>query len=150
MCCYLPVIAFSVAAKQRFSQARAQFFTLTMYIRIFKEYAMTTTSKSPLLQVHGQDGQVMLANITGTNNPVAVLEDKVLDLLFVQCRKARAEALKTGGDASPTLELCTTLDGVLKSYRKMRDEYHHRLDIELERDEAEQRLQEAMNALKKP
>lgn len=110
---------------------------------------MTTTSKSPLLQVHGQEGQVMLANITGTNNPVAVLEDKALDLLFVQCRNARAEALKTGGGASATLELCTTLDGVLKSYRKMRDEYHHRLDIELERDEAEQRLQDAMNALKK-
>lgn len=110
---------------------------------------MTTISNSPLLQVFGQEGSVMLANITGANNPVAILDDKVLDLLFVQCRNARAEALKTGGDANATLELCKTLDGVLKSYRKMRDEYHHRLDIELERDEAEQRLQEAMNALKK-
>jgi len=149
MCCDLPVITFSVAAMQKISQASEQLFTLTIYIRIFRENAMTTTSKSPLLQVHGQVGPVMLANITGTNNPVAILEDKVLDLLFVQCRNARAEALKTGGDASATLELCTTLDGLLKSYRKMRDEYHHRLDIELERDEAEQRLQDAMNALKK-
>jgi hypothetical protein len=31
----------------------------------------------------------------------------------------------------------------------MRDEYHHRIEIELERDEAEQRLQEASNALQK-
>lgn len=91
----------------------------------------------------------MLANFTGASNPVAILDDKVLDLLFVQCRNARAEALKTGGNASATFELCSTLEGVLKSYRKMRDEYHHRLDIELERDEAEQRLQDAMNALKK-
>jgi hypothetical protein len=111
---------------------------------------MTTISKSPLLQVLDQDGSVMLANITGTNNPVAILDDKVLDLLFVQCRNARAEALKTGGNVSATIELCTTLDGVLKSYRKMRDEYHHRIDIELEREEAEQRLQEASNALQKP
>jgi hypothetical protein len=118
-------------------------------IKIFKENTMTTISKSPLLQVFDQDGSVMLANITGTNNPVAILDDKVLDLLFVQCRNARAEALKTGGNVSATLDLCTALDGVLKSYRKMRDEYHHRVEIELERAEAEQRLQEASNALEK-
>jgi hypothetical protein len=110
---------------------------------------MTTISKSPLLQVLDQNGSVMLANITGTHNSVAILDDKVLDLLFVQCRNARAEALKTGGNVSATLDLCTTLDGVLKSYRKMRDEYLHRLDIELEREEAEQRLQQASNALQK-
>jgi hypothetical protein len=92
----------------------------------------------------------MVANITGANNPVAIVDDQVLDLLFVQCRNARAEALKTSGSASATLELCTTLDGVLKPYRNMRDEYQHRLEIELERDEAEQRLQEASNALQKP
>ncbi len=90
----------------------------------------------------------MLANITGANDPVAILDDKILDLLFVQCRNAKAEALKAGGSA--TLELFTTLDGVLKSYRNMRDEYHHRVEIELERDEAEQRLQAASNALQKP
>jgi hypothetical protein len=107
------------------------------------------TSNSSLLQVLDQDGSVMLANITGTNNPVAILDDKILDLLFVQCRNARAEALKMGGNASVTLELYATLDGVLKSYRKMRDEYHHRIEIELEREEAEQRLQEASNAIQK-
>lgn len=110
---------------------------------------MTTISNSPLLHVFGQEDSVMLANITGTNIPVAILDDKALDLLFVQCRNARAEALKTGGNASATLELCTTLDGVLKPYRKMRDEYHHRLEIELEREDAEQRLQEASNAIQK-
>ena len=110
---------------------------------------MTTISKLPLLQVLDQDGSVMLANISGTNNPLAILDDKVLDLLSVQSRTARAEALKAGGNASATLELCTTLEGVLKSYRKMRDEYLHRLDIELERTDAEQRLQEASNALQK-
>lgn len=110
---------------------------------------MTTISDSPLLQVIGQKGPVMLANITGANDPVAILDGKVLDLLFVQCRNAKAEALKTGGGASASLELCTTLDDVLKSYRNMRDEYHHRLEIELEREEAEQRLQDATNAIQK-
>jgi hypothetical protein len=110
---------------------------------------MTTISNSPLLQIFDQAGSVMLANITGSSNPIAILDDEVLDLLFVQCRNARAEALKTGGNVNATLDLCTTLDGVLKSYRKMRDEYHHRLEIELEREEAEQRLQVAQNALQK-
>jgi len=90
----------------------------------------------------------MLANPAGTNNPVAVLDDKIVDLLFNQSRKARTEVLKTGGDASAVLELCTTLDGVLKSYRKIRDEYYDRIDIEREREEAEQRLQDASNAIK--
>jgi hypothetical protein len=117
--------------------------------KIFKENTLTTISNSPLLQVIDQNGSVMLANITGTDNPVAILDDKALDLLFDQNRNARAEALKTGGNANATLELCTTLDGVLKSYRRMRDEYHHRIDIELERAEAEQRLQDAINAIQK-
>jgi len=91
----------------------------------------------------------MLANVTGSNSPVAILDDKVLDQLFVQCRNARAEAVNTGGDVKAIVELCTTLDGILKSYRKIRDEYHHRLDIELEREEAEQRLQDAMNEIQK-
>lgn len=149
MCCDLPVTTCSFAAMQKILRASTQPLTFTLGIKKLKENTLTTISNSPLLQVFGQEGSVMLANITGANNPVAILDDKVLDLLFVQCRNARAEALKTGGDANATLELCKTLDGVLKSYRKMRDEYHHRLDIELERDEAEQRLQEAMNALKK-
>jgi hypothetical protein len=117
-------------------------------IRILKENTMTMISKLPLLQVFDQEGSVMLANITGTNDPVAILDDKIIDLLFGQCRNARAEALKIGGDVSATLELCTTLDGVLKPYRKIRDEYNDRLDIERERAEAEQRLQDASNALK--
>ena len=91
----------------------------------------------------------MLANITGTSNLVGILDDKVLDQLFAQCRNAKAEALKAGGNASATLELCTTLEGILKSYRKMRDEYHHRIEIELERDDAEQRLQDVQNAIQK-
>ncbi len=110
---------------------------------------MTTISNSPLLQVLGQKGSVMLANITGANNPVAILDDKVLDLLLVQCRSATAEALKTGGGASATLELCATLDGVLKSLTHIRDEYYDRIDIERERAEAESRLQDASNALQK-
>jgi hypothetical protein len=92
----------------------------------------------------------MLAKITGSNNPVAILDAKVLDLLIVQSRDARAEALKAGGGLTATLELCTTLDGVLKSFTHMRNEYYDRIDIERERAEAEHDLQEAINALQKP
>lgn len=110
---------------------------------------MTTIPQAPLLQILDQNGSVMLAKITGAPNPVAIVDDKILDQLIVQCRNAKAEALKSEGNASAALNLCTTLEGVLKSYRKMLDEYHHRLEIELERDEAEQRLQEASNAIQK-
>ena len=110
---------------------------------------MTPISDSPLLQVLGQKGSVMAANITGSDNPVAILDDKVLDQLSVQCRKAKAEAVKTGESASAALELCTTLDGVLKAYAHIRDEYYDRIDIERERAEAESRLQDASSALQK-
>ena len=110
---------------------------------------MTTISNPPTLQVFDRNDPVMLASITGTSDLVGTLDDKVLDLLFAQCRNARAEALKAGDNASATLELCTTLEGVLKSYRKMRDEYHHRLEIELEREDAEQRLQDVQNEIQK-
>jgi hypothetical protein len=112
------------------------------------ENTLTTNSNSPLLQVFGKDDSVMLANFTGTNKPVAILDDKVIDLLFDQSRNARAESLKMEGNVSAALELCTTLDAILKSYRKFRDEYYDRIDIEREREEAEQRLQEAMNGIK--
>jgi len=91
----------------------------------------------------------MLASITGTSNLAAILVDELLDQFFAQCRNARAEAQNAGRNASATLELCTTLEGVLKPYRKMRDEYHHRVEIELEREDAEQRLQDVQNEIQK-
>ena len=109
---------------------------------------MTKISNSPQLQVYGKDESVMLANFTGTINPVAILEDKVIQLLSEQCRKAKEEAQNAGGNLSASLELFSTLEGVLKSYRKIRDEYYDRIDIEREREEAEQRLQEAMSEIK--
>ena len=108
---------------------------------------MTTNSTSPLLQVLDQDGSVMLAHLPGSDTTVAILDDSLLDLLFAQCRKARAEAIKTGVDESAVLELCATLEGVLKSYRKIKHDYTDRIEIERERAEAEQSLQEASNAI---
>lgn len=110
---------------------------------------MTTNPDSPLLQVVDRQDTVMLASIAGTHNSIAVLDDRVIDQLFALCRNAKTEAQQSGGKASATLELCTTLEGVLKTYRKMRDEYHHRIEIELERDDAEQRLQDVQNAIRK-
>jgi hypothetical protein len=108
---------------------------------------LTTISNPPTLQVFDRNDTVMLANIAGSSDLVGTLDDKVFDQLFAQCRNAKTEALKAGDNASATLELCTTLEGVLKSYRKMRDEYHHRIEIELERDDAEQRLQDVQNEI---
>lgn len=118
-------------------------------IKLFKEDALTTNSSQPLLQVSDQADSVMLASFAGTHNTVAILDDKVVDRLFDQCRKARAEAQKAGDNAGATLELCAMLEDVLKPYRKMRDEYHHRIEVELERDDAEQRLQEVQNAIQR-
>jgi len=110
---------------------------------------MATTSQLPILQVLDQDGSVMLANIPGTNDPVAILDEIALGLLNAQCRNARAEALKRAGEAGATLELCATLDNILKSYSKIRNDYYDRIDIEREREEAELKLQEAINAIEK-
>jgi hypothetical protein len=110
---------------------------------------VTTISESPSLQVLAKDGSVMLANISGANNPVAILEDKVLDLLFVQCRNARAEVQKAGGNESAALELCTTLGGILELYANIRSKYYGGVGIERERAAAQHELEEAIKALEK-
>jgi hypothetical protein len=99
------------------------------------------------LEVFGQQESVMLANAPGSAAPVAILDNKAVDLLFDQNRRAKAEAEQGGRNSPASLHLFATLDGILKSYRKMRDEYYDRIDIEREREEAEQRLQEASNAI---
>lgn len=87
---------------------------------------MTTVPQSPQLQVLGQKGPVMLANVSGANNPVAILDDSILDLLAVQCRKAKAEAMKNDGDANDgaVLELCATLAGILDLYAQILNKYY--------------------------
>ena len=91
----------------------------------------------------------MLANFQGDEKPYAVFEDKAVDQLFALCRNARTEATQAGRDAKAALELSTILEGMLKSYRKIRDEYYDRLDIEREREEAEGRLQDVQNKIQK-
>jgi len=92
----------------------------------------------------------MLANITGVDNHVAILNEETIDLLRLQCRKAKAELQKAESGASAALELCTTLDGVLRAFAHVRNEYYDRIEIERERSEAEHKLQEATDALQKP
>jgi hypothetical protein len=111
---------------------------------------LTIISNSPHLQVLGHKGSVMVANIDGSDNPVAMLDNKIIDLLSIQCRNAKAESLKSGGNVNAALELCATLDGVLKTCAHIRDEYYDRIDIERERAEAESRLLDASSALQKP
>jgi len=82
----------------------------------------------------------MLASASGTGSIFGVLDEKLLDKLFAQSRNARA-------DNGAITELCDTLEAALKTFRIIRDEYYHRLEIEAERDDAEQRLQDAINAI---
>lgn len=111
---------------------------------------MTTSSTSQQLEILGEKDTLVVANVAGLDNPVAILGNKVLDQLAALCRKAKAEATKAGDGASAALELCTTLDGMLKACAHIRDEYYDRIEIERERDEAESRLMDASSALQKP
>jgi len=116
-------------------------------IESFKENTLTVKDNTPVLQVHIQKDAVMLASIPGADNIYAVLDNNLLDKLHKQSRNAKAETLKADGTAGATAELCETLDGVLKVYRMIRDEHYHRIEIEAERDDAEQRLQDAIDAI---
>lgn len=80
----------------------------------------------PVVQILSDRGPVMLANLQGASNPVAILEDTVLDLLAAQCRSARDEALANPGDASvgAVMALCATLSGVLDEYRSVRNKFY--------------------------
>ena len=107
------------------------------------------TTNDALLQVYNRDGSAMLANFPASEQPYAVFDDKVVDQLFALCRIAKTEATKAGSGANATLELCAALEGVLKPYRKIRDEYYDRLEIEREREDAEERLQDVQNEIQK-
>jgi hypothetical protein len=111
---------------------------------------LTIIPDPPHFQILGQKGPVTVANFAGTDKPVAILDDDVLELLVVQCRNAKTEAQKTGVNVNAALELCTTLGGVLSSYTHIRNEYYDRIEIERERTEAEHDLQEAISALQQP
>ena len=115
-------------------------------IIIIEEIRLTTNDA--LLQVYNREGSAMLANFPASEQPYAVFDDKVVNQLFALCRTARMEAAKSGG-ADAVLELCSTLEGVLKPYRKIRDEYYDRLEIEREREDAEGRLQDVQNDIQK-
>jgi hypothetical protein len=108
---------------------------------------MTTSIKLPQLQVLDREGSIMLAKVAGTDNAVAVVDDQVLNQLLVECRNAKAGALKTGEHASSVLDLCMSLESALKPYMKIRNDYFDRIDIERERAEAELKLQEAINGI---
>jgi hypothetical protein len=111
---------------------------------------MTEKSAEQTIQVLGKEGPVTIANIPGAANPVAIIDDTVLDKLVVQCRRAKEEALvefrSTNGTA--TLELCATLAEILQQYATLRNKFHTGVGIEVSRDAALRELDAMAKALK--
>ena len=87
---------------------------------------MVRGSDTPQLQVLGREGPVALANMSGASNPVAILDDGILDLLVVQCRKAKEEAQDNRATVNDgaILALCATLSSILDPYVQMRNKYY--------------------------
>ncbi len=110
---------------------------------------MSETSDSPHLQLLAQDGPVMCANLSGASNPVIILDDRMMDRLAVQCREAmaQAEAMEGAPASRAALELCATLDGVVKLYEKVRNTYYAGLGPERAYAAAERELADAMRAV---
>lgn len=77
----------------------------------------------------------MLANVQGAANPVAIIDDAVLDLLAAQCRSAKDEALANPGNANvgAVMALCSTLGSVLDECRAVRNKFFGGLGGEQER-----------------
>jgi hypothetical protein len=104
----------------------------------------------PVIQVLGQDGPVMVANVSGASNPVAIIDDTILDKLAVQCRNAKAEALANPGDANvgAVLELCATLNTVLEIYKQARNKYYGGIGDERQKAALLREFEQAVKALK--
>jgi hypothetical protein len=111
---------------------------------------MTEKSAEQTIQVLGKEGPVTIANLPGAANPVAIIDDTVLDRLVVQCRRAKEEALvefrSTNGTA--TLELCATLAEILQQYATLRNKYHTGIGPERDRDAMLRELEATMKTLK--
>jgi hypothetical protein len=112
---------------------------------------MSENPEFPVLQILGQDGPVMVANVSGALNPVAIIDDTILDKLVVQCRNAKAEALANPGDANvgAVLELCATLSSVLDLYKETRNKYYGGIGDERQKAAILREFQESVKALKK-
>lgn len=112
---------------------------------------MVTDSDSPQLQVLGREGPVALANMSGANNPVAILDDGILDLLVVQCRKAKEEARDNRATANDgaILALFATLTSILDPYVQIRNKYYSGAGDECMYAAAQSDLKAAIKALEK-
>jgi hypothetical protein len=80
----------------------------------------------PVMQILSARGPVMIANVQGAANPVAIIDDSILDLLAAQCRSAKDEALANPGNANvgAVMALCATLSSVLDEYKGVRNKFY--------------------------
>lgn len=87
---------------------------------------MNENPEFPVIQILSAPGPVMIANLQGAINPVAIIDDSSLDLLAAQCRRAKDEALANPGDANvgAVMALCDTLNGVLDEYKLVRNKFY--------------------------
>jgi hypothetical protein len=87
---------------------------------------MSGTTLVGAFQLLAKDGAVSVGNLSGAANPVAVVDDSVLDHLSALCQRAKAEALANPLEAKndAVLELCTALARVVNLYGSVRSKYY--------------------------
>ncbi|HTY02690.1 MAG TPA: hypothetical protein VMC81_03065 [Rhodocyclaceae bacterium] len=78
------------------------------------------------LRLLANDGPVVIGSLAGAANPVAVIDDPVLDHLSALCQRAKAEALANPLEAKndAVLELCAELARILDLYGSVRARFY--------------------------
>jgi len=103
------------------------------------------------IQIHEKIEGVQLASIWGGENPVAIVEDKVLDKLYVQCERAKKQALenKDKCEIDSILTLCNTLSEILVMYSNSRNSYYEGVGPDREVEELNIQIEDLVNELDK-
>ncbi len=112
---------------------------------------MTNNPTSPEFHVLDRGEFFVLGNLAGAVNPVAILDNVILDKLVVLCHNAQAEAVSNppGANTAAVLALCGTLSSLLERYAAVRNKYYDGLDSEQMYAAALRELEDAVEQLKK-
>jgi hypothetical protein len=107
---------------------------------------MSTMADGPQnqpLQILSEEGPVLVGNMAGAHNPVAILDDSILDNLVVLCGSARleAEGAPDQSKVSAVLELCAKIGEILELYTRTRNKYYGSTGAEVQAASALRELQ---------
>ena len=103
------------------------------------------------IQIHEETDSVVLASMRGGKNPIAIINDELLDRLLVKLRRAieELESQEKSINLEATRGLIEDLGKILELYEKTRNKIYGGFGPEREYDSLNNEVKNLMNELNK-